>query len=135
MADSSFYTMKITRGMVRMSKERLMQMEHDYKNSYPINIEWLLEYAKEQAERAQELEIQKENQRDHKMTYRNIAKGQIGMIIRYRKALEFYADKRSWNENVTGKGSDGMRLVYGYTHIQIDEGAKAIKALESGEDE
>lgn len=36
-----------------MSKERLEQMEHDYKNAFPIEVEWLLNYAKEQAERAQ----------------------------------------------------------------------------------
>lgn len=39
-----------------MSKEQLEQMEHDYKNAFPINIEWLLDYAKEQFERVQEME-------------------------------------------------------------------------------
>src|SRR5690625_6580159 len=39
-----------------MSKDKLEEMENDYKNGFPINIEWLIEYAKEQAERVPELE-------------------------------------------------------------------------------
>src|SRR5690625_2170361 len=39
-----------------MSKDKLEEMENDYKNGFPINIEWLVEYAKEQAERVPELE-------------------------------------------------------------------------------
>jgi len=33
-----------------MSKEILEQMEHDYKNAFPIEVEWLLKYTKEQTE-------------------------------------------------------------------------------------
>src|SRR5690625_1674458 len=39
-----------------MSKEQLEQMEHDYKNAFPIDIDWLIAYAKEQTERVEEYE-------------------------------------------------------------------------------
>jgi len=39
-----------------MSKELLEQMEHDYQNAFPIDVDWLLNYAKEQTKRVQELE-------------------------------------------------------------------------------
>ena len=55
-----------------------------------------------------------------------------GELERYRKALEFYADRRNWNENATAKGPYGETLDYGYTPIQIDEGMEAKRALGGG---
>lgn len=71
-----------------MSKEQLEQMEHDYKNAFPINIEWLLEYAKEQTERVDDMmrlvryhkEKQKEAENENE-PYRHQNK-------RYREALK-----------------------------------------------
>src|SRR5690625_2230760 len=58
-----------------------------------------------------------------------------GELERYRKALEFYADRRNWNENATAKGPYGETLDFGYTAIQIDEGMEAIMALGRDSDE
>lgn len=71
-----------------MSKETLIQMKRDYKNAFPINIEWLLEYAKEQAKRAEELE---EKNKLLKQFYRwNTDEGfnLMRQVNRYQQGLE-----------------------------------------------
>lgn len=104
-----------------MSKEILMQMERDYKNAFPINIEWLLEYAKEQTKHVEELE------RDYKEVFDLISmrgyQNRLDMLNQnkhYREVLEFYADITNHKEL---RGSN----IFG--DVFYDAGKKARNAL------
>ena len=99
-------------------KERLEEIE---KNLDPLgygmgghligvnDIHWLVRYAKEQAERVQELERK---------------------IERYREALEFYANEETYEMKFVANTDEiGVPL----TVIELDEGKKARQALEGEE--
>lgn len=48
-----------------------------------------------------------------------------------RKALDFYAERDNWKQNMTGKDLTGKRtLYYSATIIEADKGKVARKALE-----
>ncbi|HLR69453.1 MAG TPA: hypothetical protein VK105_20390 [Virgibacillus sp.] len=71
-----------------MSKEILEQMEHDYKNAFPINVEWLLNYAKEKAERVKLLEERLEGSHKYTDSLRIVADEYLKQNNRYREARE-----------------------------------------------
>ena len=103
--------------MLISDKERLNQMEHDYRNAFPIDIDWLLDYAKEQAERAQELHESMKRQDKVVDGYRKENKC-------YREALEFYSKR----DNYEPKHFDPNIVEY-MSVIDYDEGEEARKTL------
>jgi len=88
-----------------MSKELLEQMEHDYQNAFPIDVDWLLNYAKEQAERVQELEKKNDRLKQEADFWRVEDREMMRLSHenkRYREALEEIAQKRMTYADMAG---------------------------------
>lgn len=103
--------------MLISDKERLNQMEHDYRNAFPIDIDCLLDYAKEQAEQMENL----------KNAFDDLDSDYIDLVKqneRYREALEFYSKR----DNYEPKHFDPNIVEY-MSVIDYDEGEEARKTL------
>src|SRR5690625_235950 len=124
-----------------MSKERLEEIE---KNLDPLgygmgghlisvnDIYWLVGYAKEQAERMQELE-QKNDRLKQEADFWRVEDREMMRLShenkRYREALEFYADEENYEFETIVSDCD-IEVV---SKVLDDYGQKARKVLEESE--
>jgi len=110
-------------------KEKYMEHEYDF-NLIKNDINWLIE----QAERVQEVE---EELKELRAMYSVVN----GERIRYKQALEFYADEEHYKDKQISKAlcdADGVYISndeYLPSIIYLDKGETARKALEGRDNE
>src|SRR5690625_727646 len=112
--------------------ERLEEIINKRYESIGLNkfeIDWVVEYAKEQAEQVERLKVKNTKLKNQKRKFMDKATWQRKEKQRYREALKFYADEDNYEHDVV-EIIDG---VYGVSNCEIlnDEGETAIEALES----